>query len=114
MEILIISIILGLANAALGVIAMWRVYSKAGQPGWASIVPFYNVIVSLRIVSKPWWWIFLILIPGINVIFVIIIAHRFSKCFGQGVGFTIGLILLYYIFILLLGFGDYEYRKLNK
>ena len=91
------------------VIGLWKIFTKAGKPGWASIIPIYNVIVLLEIIGKPLWWFLLLLIPCVNIIFVVIVINRLSKSFGQGAGFTIGLIFLGFIFYPLLGFGDYTY-----
>jgi hypothetical protein len=93
----------------LEIIGLWKIFTKAGKPGWASIIPIYNFIVLLEIVGKPIWWFLLILIPCVNIICIVIIINRLSKSFGQGVSFTIGLIFLGFIFIPLLGFGDYPY-----
>jgi hypothetical protein len=91
------------------VIGQWKVYTKAGKPGWACIIPIYNLIVLLEIVGKPIWWIFLFLIPCVNIIFIIWTLNLVSKSFGQSEGFTIGLILLGFIFWPILGFGNYQY-----
>jgi hypothetical protein len=99
--ILIISII--------SIVGQWKVYAKAGQPGWACIIPIYNIIVLLQIVGKPIWWIFLFLIPCVNIVFVIWTINLLSKSFGQSEGFTVGLILLPFIFYPILGFGNYKY-----
>lgn len=77
----------------------WKIYEKAGKPGWAAIIPIYNVIVMLEIVGKPVWWIILLLIPGVNIVILIILLHGLSKSFGQGTGFTLGLLFLGFIFI---------------
>jgi hypothetical protein len=87
----------------------WKVYAKAGKPGWACIIPIYNLIVMLEIVGKPIWWIFLFLIPCVNIIFVIWTLNLVSKSFGQSEGFTLGLIFLGFIFWPILGFGNYPY-----
>jgi len=87
----------------------WKIFSKAGKPGWASIVPFYNTIVLLEIVGEPWWWLLLMLIPYLNFIILILIIHKLSLSFGKGVGFTLGLILLFFIFLPILAFGDAKY-----
>jgi hypothetical protein len=89
--------------------AYWTVFTKAGQPGWAAIIPIYNIIVLLKIVGREWWWIFLFLIPIVNFVMFIIVMNDLSKSFGKGVGFTVGLILLSVIFILILGFGSATY-----
>ena len=91
------------------VIGLWKTFEKAGKPGWAAIIPIYNYIVLLEIVGKPIWWIFLILFPCTSFIFAIWTINLLSKSFGQSEGFTVGLVLLPYIFIPILGFGSYKY-----
>ncbi len=100
------------AIAVLMIVSMWKVYEKAGEPGWASIIPIYNLITLLKIVGKPWWWLLLmIFIPIIGaLIWGIWMTNLLSKSFGQGVGFTLGLIFLGFIFWPLLAFGDYTYQ----
>ncbi|MFN8286342.1 MAG: DUF5684 domain-containing protein [Chitinophagales bacterium] len=89
--------------------SMWKIYTKAGKPGWAAIVPIYNYVVMLDIVGKPVWWIILLLIPVVNIIVAIMVINLLSKSFGKGVGFTIGMIFLPFIFIPMLAFGDAQY-----
>ena len=91
------------------VIAHWKIYEKAGKPGWAAIIPIYNIIVLLEIVGKPIWWIFLILFPCTSFIFAIWTVNLLSKSFGQSEGFTVGLLLLGFIFYPILAFGNYQY-----
>lgn len=91
------------------IIGMWKIYQKAGEKGWASIVPFYNIIVMLKIVDKPSWWLIMLLIPFVNVVFAIMINYELSKRFGKYDYFVFGLILLPFIFFPILGFGDDEY-----
>ena len=100
-----------LAIVVLVIAGLWMTFTKAGEPGWASIIPIYNVIVILRIAGKPWWWIFLMLIPVVNFVITIIVAIDVAKNFGKGVGFGIGLALLPFIFYPILGFGDARFRK---
>jgi len=89
--------------------SVWTVFTKAGKPGWAAIIPIYNLIVLLEIVGKPWWWILLMLIPVVNIVILILVYHNLSLSFGEGVGFTIGLILLGFIFLPILAFGNSKY-----
>ena len=89
--------------------AEWKIYTKAGKPGWAVIIPIYNIIVFLQIVGRPIWWILLLLIPFVNFIIMIIIIHDLSKSFGKGVGYTLGILFLGIIFIPILGFGSAKY-----
>jgi len=106
MSMLIIPILL---IAVFFIICMWRIYTKAGKPGWASIVPIYNYIVMLEIVGKPIWWFLLMLIPVVNIIFGIWMLNLLSKSFGKGAGFTIGILLLPYIFLPILAFSSAKY-----
>lgn len=95
------------------VIAMWKVFTKAGKPGWASIIPVYNVVVMFQIIGLNPWLLLLYLIPIVNfvvaIVFSIMQASRLSKAFGKGTGFAFGLFFLNPIFLLILGFGDAKY-----
>jgi hypothetical protein len=91
------------------IIAMWKLYEKANKPGWAAIVPVYNLIVFMQIIGKPWWWILLWMIPYINIIWVIWGWNLMVKRFGKSEGFTVGVILLGIIFIPILAFGNSKY-----
>lgn len=99
-----------LVIAVLAIAGMWKVFSKAGEPGWAAIIPFYNYVVLLKISSKPIWWIvLLILCPGVNLVIFIITCIQLAKNFGKGTGYGIGLVFLAPIFFPMLGFGDARY-----
>jgi hypothetical protein len=88
-------------------IGFWKVFTKAGKPGWASIIPIYNLIVLLEIIGKPMWWIVLFLFCG--PIGWIMASLELAKVFGKEIGFAIGLILLSPIFVPILGFGSARY-----
>lgn len=103
-------IIVWLAVVVLMVVGMWKVFEKAGKPGWAAIVPIYNVVVLLEIVKKPVWWVVLFLIPCANIVAAILIALELAKVFGKDTGFAIGLILLPFVFYPMLGFGNATYK----
>jgi hypothetical protein len=102
--------IIGLLVALLMIVAMWKVFAKAGQPGWASIIPIYNLYIWCKIVGRPAWWIILMLIPFVNIIVGIVLCIDMAKSFGKGVGFGIGLVLLGIIFLPILGFGSAQYQ----
>jgi uncharacterized membrane protein YoaK (UPF0700 family) len=85
---------------------LWKVFEKAGKPGWAAIVPIYNLIVLLEIAGKPAWWVILLLIPFVNIVVAIIMVLAIAKNFGKGAGFAIGLLLLGPIFYAILAWGD--------
>jgi hypothetical protein len=102
--------IVWIAVLVLVVAGLWKVFTKAGKPGWACLIPIYNIIVLLEIVGRPLWWFVLMLIPFVNFIVAIIVSIDVAKSFGKGTGFGLGLALLGFIFYPLLGFGDATYR----
>jgi hypothetical protein len=89
---------------------MWRIFEKAGKPGWAAIIPIYNAIVILQIAGKPVWWFFLYLIPLVNVVIAIMVTVAFARNFGKGGWFAVGLIFLGFIFYPILAFGSAQYQ----
>lgn len=92
------------------VVGMWKMFAKAGQPGWAAIVPIYNIYILTKIVGRPWWWLIMMFIPFVSIIFAIIMMIDLAKSFGKGTGFGIGLAFLTPIFIPILGFGSAQYQ----
>lgn len=88
---------------------MWRIFVKAGKPGWAAIIPVYNYLVELEILGRPWWWLLLMFVPLVNVVIGIIIIFDMAKVFGKSTGFGFGLLFLSFIFIPILAFGDARY-----
>ncbi|MEN6572178.1 MAG: DUF5684 domain-containing protein [Anaerolineaceae bacterium] len=87
----------------------WKIFEKAAKPGWASIIPIYNTIVGLEIIGRPWWWLFLLLIPIVDIVIGIIMVFELAKVFGRGTGFGFGLLLLPFIFIPILALDDSRY-----
>jgi hypothetical protein len=102
-------LLIELAILVLMIAACWKVFTKAGQPGWAAIVPFYNLYVFLTIAGKPGWWLILFFIPIVNLLVGIIVTVEIAKRFGKGGGFAAGLILLPIVFYPILGFGSARY-----
>lgn len=99
-----------LAIIILMIAGMWKVFEKAGKPGWAAIVPIYNIIVLLEIVGRPIWWIVLFLIPIVNFVALIIVAMDLAVCFGKSKGWGFGLlVILPFVGYPMLGFGDAAY-----
>ena len=107
-----ITIIIYLIIIVLMIASTWKVYEKANKPGWASIVPIYNIIVLLEIVGKPLWWIALLFIPFVNFVVVILIYIELAKRFDKDTSFGFGLAFLGFIFIPILAFGDATYSEL--
>ncbi len=109
---MIVSIIGGLIGLVVGIVelvAMWKIFVKAGKPGWAVLIPIYNLYIMLEIVGRPWWYLLLFIVPLANVVVAIMLMFDLAKSFGKGTGFGFGLLLLGPIFILILGFGKAQY-----
>lgn len=102
--------LISLAICVFMIASIWKVYTKAGKPGWASIVPIYNLVVLLEIAGKPLWWFILFFIPLANIVAAIITYIALAERFGKGAGFGIGLALLGPIFFPILGFGSAQYQ----
>ncbi len=88
----------------------WKVFTKAGKPGWAAIVPIYNIIVLLEIAGKPLWMIILFFIPCLNIVAAILVGIGVAEKFGKSAVFGVGLGLFGFIFYPVLGFGDAQYQ----
>lgn len=99
-----------IAFIVLMIAALWRVFSKAGQPGWAAIIPIFNVYIMCKVAGRPGWWLLLMLIPFVNLIIAIVLSVDIAKRFGKGVGFAIGMIILPFIFWPILAFGGAQYE----
>lgn len=110
--------IVGLALIILIVAALWKIFQKANQPGWAAIVPIYNQYILLKIIGRPWWWLLIIIgasfIPVIGSVIVlvvsIILANDTAKSFGKGTGTTVLLVLLPFVGYPMLAWGDAKYQ----
>jgi len=102
--------IFAIAVCIVMIAAMWKVFTKAGKPGWAAIIPIYNVIVLLNIAGKPAWWFILFFIPIVNFVMLILTYVALAEKFGKGGGFAVGLVFLGIIFFPILGFGGAQYR----
>ena len=99
-----------LAITVLVIAAMWKIFEKAGEPGWAALIPIYNMIVLLKIAGKPWWWLLLMFIPFVNFVILILVAIAVAKNFGKGAGFGLGLAFLAPVFYPMLAWGDARYQ----
>lgn len=106
----IIGILFFLALFIIPIAGMWKTFAKAGQPGWAAIIPVYNVWILVKVAGKEWYWFLLLLVPVVGFIAWILISIDVAKNFGQGAGFGLGLAFLSVIFFPLLGFGGYQYQ----
>ncbi len=99
----------GLIWVIIAIIGYWKMFTKAGEAGWKSIIPIWNTLVWLKIIGRPWWWILLFLIPVVNVVILVICAYDTALSYGHGFGFTLGLVFLQSLFLVILGWGDSKY-----
>ena len=102
-------LLFGSAFGLIIIISVWVIFTKAGKPGWASIIPIYSSIVMLEIVGKPMIWILWLLIPCTAPIFAIWTVNLLMKSFGKSEGYTVGVIFLPFIFLPMLAFGSSKY-----
>ena len=104
--------VIGFILYVITVIALWKVFTKAGHPGWLAIIPIVNLFVLTKIAGFSYWLGLLYLIPFVNIVLHIIVALRVGKGFGKGAGFSIFLLWLFsFIGYLILGFGSDTYDK---
>jgi len=91
------------------IIGLWKMYTKAGRPGWANLVPFYNCYCMCDIAFGNGWLFFILLLPYINYIFEIIMYYKFVRAYGHGVFYSIAAIIFQPVFFMIIGFGESEY-----
>ncbi len=102
-------LIFAITTTVIEIVGAWLMFEKAGEPGWAVIIPIYNLLIAIKIAGKPWWYLLLLMIPVVNIVIIIITLDGLSKNFGKSTGFTVGLFFLRWIFIPILGFGKAVY-----
>ncbi len=90
------------------IIAVWKIFTKAGKPGWAALIPIYSNIVLLEIAGMPIWW--LLLEFFIFPIVWFINCLKLAQNFGKGAGYALGLFFLPFLFFPMLAFGSAEYN----
>ena len=104
-----VEIAIVLAIAVLQVAGMWKVFTKANKPGWAAIIPIYNLYVMLDIGDNAWRWLPVLLLPLVNIYALYRIHAGVARAFGKGIGFGLGLAFLGPVCFPVLGFGNYRY-----
>lgn len=113
---LMVWLIIILAIAIIQIIAMWKLFTKAGEKGWKSIIPIYNLVILFKISGLSPWLIFVYLaaiIPFIGWIAPIalnaVLAYKLAKSFGKDAGWAVGIYFLAPIFYMILAFGKSQY-----
>lgn len=103
-----------LAIAIVVLVGLWKVFEKAGKPGWAAIVPLYNCYCLFEMTFGTGWLFLLMFVPCVGAIMMIIMWVKLAMAFDKGVGFGIGILFLPFIFVPMLGFGDAQYVGPSK
>ena len=124
MAYIVFVVIISLAISIVMLVANWKINVKAGQPGWAILVPFYSLYIHFKVLQRPSYWIWLyigslltaVILVGLIAIIVLSILDtiRLAKVFGKGDGFIVGLIFLPVVFYPMLAFGDAQYQQLEN
>jgi hypothetical protein len=110
--LMLVMVALYLAIALFFIIAAWKIFTKAGQPGWGILIPIYNVYLWIKIAGKPGWWVLLFLIPLVNVVIGIIVSLDVAKAFGKSTAWGVFLLCLFsFIGIPILGYGKATYTQ---
>jgi hypothetical protein len=105
-----VMIVIYIAVIVLSIAGMWKTFEKAGQPGWAAIIPFYNWWIWIKIVGRESWWFILLFVPCVNFVAIVLLSLDMAKSFGKDALYGVGLFLFPVVFWPVLGFGSAEYR----
>ena len=103
------TITMSLVATVVMLVALWKIFTKAGEAGWKCLIPIYNCYTSVKIADGNGWKFLLLLIPIVNIVYSVILTVRLAKSFGKSGGFAVGLIFLNVIFFLILAFGSAQY-----
>ena len=121
----IVFMLICLAVAVVSIIGMWKMFTKAGEEGWKSIIPIYNMVTLCKIVGVSPWWILIVFVAGLlnfipiigalvnlaaSIYFSILLCVSTANSFGKDTGFAVGLFFLSPIFYCILGFGSAKYE----
>lgn len=93
----------------LSIVSMWKLFVRAGEPGWAILIPIFNLYTLWKTTGKPILWLILCFVPLINLVAIILIMISFAKSFGKSTGYGVGLAFLAPIFAPMLAFSDAKY-----
>ena len=107
--VVMVALLFYFAVIAFYVVVGWKIFAKAGRPGWAVIVPIYNAIVFIRMAGRPAWWFLLFLIPVVNIAITFIVYIDFCRKFGKGTGFAVLTVFFGAITLPILAFGSAQY-----
>ena len=93
------------------VAGLWKIFTKAGKPGVAAIVPIWNYVVMVEMIGKPMWWVIMLIVPCTAIVWVWMFYIELAKCFGKSAGFGVCMVFFPFICIPILGFGSAQYQR---
>lgn len=106
--------LISLAVCIVVIVSQWKIFKKAGEPGIASIIPFWNTAVLFKITWGAWYYMFLVLIPFVGIVISFMTCFKLGKMFDKGTGFSLGLVFFPVIFMPVLAFGSAQYIGFDK
>ena len=112
--VLIPYIIFCLAISIVTIVATWKLFEKAGEKGWKSIIPFNNMYIQFKIIGWNPWMFLLLFVPFVNFVIALIIPFKLATAFKKSTLFGVGLLFIQIVFICILAFGDAKYDKSIK
>ena len=99
--------------AVILLVALWKIFEKANEPGWKCLIPFYGLYTEFKFLWGNGWFFLLLFVPIVNIVVTIMMMWKMSKAFGQSALFFIGLLLFQPIFLCILAFGSASYIGSN-
>ena len=107
--VLTVYMVIVLAVCVISLVGMWKIFVKAGKPGWGAIIPFYNMYCLFEMSFGTGSLFLLCFVPCVNVVMTIVMWIKLAQAFGKGAGFGVGILLVPFIFLPMLGFGDAQF-----
>ena len=107
--ILMVYWVIVIVIAVVCLVGMWKMFVKAGKPGWGAIIPFYNTYCLFEMSFGTGWLFLLLFVPCVNAVIMIVMWIKLAQAFGKGAAFGVGILFLPFIFLPMLGFGDAQF-----
>lgn len=98
-----------LAIAVISLVGMWKIFVKAGKPGWGAIIPIYNLYCLYEMSFGTGWLFLLSFVPCVNAVMMIVMWIKLGQAFGKSAAFGIGILFFPFVFLPMLGFGDAQF-----
>ncbi|MEZ3508033.1 MAG: hypothetical protein K1W10_13995 [Lachnospiraceae bacterium] len=107
--VMMVYMVILLIVSIISLVGLWKIFVKAGKPGWGAIIPIYNMYCLFEMSFGTGWLFLLCFVPCVNAVMMIIMWIKLAQAFGKGAGYGVGILLVPFIFLPMLGFGDAQY-----